>query len=278
MLTPSKAFEIASQWGSFIRAGDPGAVFYTFPLNDARPLSEAHRAECLAYVSDLLSEETGGDTETRGRAAELAALQVFFQASPIGDGVSKPEAPNAFRLDTGGAVQAPETRWGDLDAFTQGYIEALFFTEEESLRFPDTGPGLGGRMLDGRIGFSDLSPETLAAIIADCAAFQDTNGATLAEAYGRDYEAEQAGRDFWFTRNGHGVGYWDRDALEPDSAEYESAVQAMRDARDDNGAWGRAVDVRNTLKAESVGERLSQAARRAGSVDAYLGDDGRVYL
>lgn len=63
-----------------------------------------------------------------------------------------------FQLDTSGRViievsEAFETyyEWSDLSPFTQGYIEALF---EERFQF-------GG-------GFSDLAPETLARIIADC--------------------------------------------------------------------------------------------------------------
>lgn len=50
----------------------------------------------------------------------------------------------------------------------------------------------------------------------------------------------QNGHDFWLTRNGHGAGFWDRGY-------------------------------------EEVGERLSEAARKFGECDLYLGDDGRLY-
>jgi hypothetical protein len=39
----------------------------------------------------------------------------------------------------------------------------------------------------------------------DCKAFLDANH----ELIGAD-QFEQAGHDFWFTRKGHGVGFWDR--------------------------------------------------------------------
>lgn len=109
-----------------------------------------------------------------------------------------------FILDTGGAV-TQSWRWVDLDAFTQGYVEALFFT--------DSGPDEGQL---GDAGFADLAPEALQTIITDCARFQTDPSAEplLAIAYEcYDYSAEQAGRDFWFTRNGHGVGFWDREQL-----------------------------------------------------------------
>lgn len=201
-----------------------------------------------------------------------------------------------FQLDTSGKAYKTVSDttleavyWGHLDPFTQGYIEALFFTSEEQLceesdgarHMPDVAINtatMESHFVGGdSFGFSDLAPCALASIIADCEAFQRDNAETLAEAYTRDYDAEQAGRDYWFTRNGHGVGFWDRDALEPDSAEYEEATAAVIAARDDNKAWGRAVDARNALKAESLGERLS-AACRYSEVSPYLGDDGKVYL
>ena len=203
-----------------------------------------------------------------------------------------------FIIDTSGAVVAPigshnanmgPLAWASLDAFTQGYIEALFFTEEESLceesdgarHMPDVAfntSTMESHFVGGdSFGFSDLAPGALARIIADCEAFQRDNAATLEEAYTRDYDAAQAGRDYWFTRNGHGVGFWDRDALEPDSAEYERLTNAMVDARRSNGDWDALLSQRNRLKAESLGERLSAACRHQ-DVDAYLGDDGKVHL
>jgi hypothetical protein len=56
------------------------------------------------------------------------------------------------------------------------------------------------------------------------------------------YTAERAGHDFWLTRAGHGTGFWDRNELPQD----------VRDA-------------------------LTAAAKSAGNVDLYLGDDNLVY-
>lgn len=130
-----------------------------------------------------------------------------------------PEAANEFAM---------------LDDFTRGYIEAMFFTNTGSLD--------DGDLQDAT--FADLAPESLAEIIADCTAFQNKHASLLEQACQRDdYSAEQAGRDFWFTRNGHGVGFWDR----------------------------------KQLYAGELGDALSAACGR-NDVDLYRGDDGKVWL
>lgn len=180
-----------------------------------------------------------------------------------------------FILDTSGQVLAPvgpiyqpdgravrvlvPHLWAGLDAFTQGYIEALFFTEEEQLceesdgarNMPDVAfntATMESHFVGGdSFGFSDLAPETLARIIADCEAFKARHVHTLAAAYGAgcddgsEYTPERAGHDFWLTRNGHGAGFWDRGLGE-------------------------------------LGDTLDAASGVVGEVNAYLGDDGKVYL
>ena len=142
-----------------------------------------------------------------------------------------------------------------LDSFTQGYIEALFFTEEERLceesgrAMPDVAVDTATmecRFVGGDSpGFADLAPKTLELIKADCEAFQRRYGELLERAYQcGDYDATQAGRDLWYTRNGHGVGFEDRDI----------------------GEFGGAL-------AKACGWRTE-----FGGVDAYVGDDGKVYL
>lgn len=163
-----------------------------------------------------------------------------------------------FQMRTEGVVGRT---WHSLDAFTQGYVEALFFTEEEPGSTREQRVAADGNVrpewadgereghhkdMPGDYGFGDIAPETLDRIIADCKRFQEAHATVLQEAYERDdYSDEQAGRDFWFTRNGHGVGFWDRDQLKGH------------------------VD---------LGESLTVASKSYSSVDAYIGDDGKVYL
>jgi hypothetical protein len=120
-----------------------------------------------------------------------------------------------FILDTSGRVpikgaehiQGASLGWGNLDDFTRGYIEAAFFT--------DTSTGDDAEMDLEHASFAELAPDALAAMMADCRTFQERYADDLAEACdnGRinGYDIEAAGRDFWYTRNGHGVGFWDRD-------------------------------------------------------------------
>jgi hypothetical protein len=81
-------------------------------------------------------------------------------------------------MDTSGRVECAASFqplgwaiWSDLDPFTQGYIEALFASEQAELW---EGAGYKpARPDDPRVneqwGFPDLAPETLARIVEDCA-------------------------------------------------------------------------------------------------------------
>lgn len=129
-----------------------------------------------------------------------------------------------------------------LDAFTQGYIEAMFWTEQDSLmdaaqegKYPAPAGGYG---------FADLAPESLAQIIAECEAFQADNTTALHFCYERGYEQE-AGREFWIARNAHTAGYGSRQ---------EGTVL------------------------HAATESLDASARACGERSAYLGTDGLVYV
>jgi hypothetical protein len=108
----------------------------------------------------------------------------------------------------------------------------------EAVYFTETGDG------DQPSGEIEMSSELRDAIIAECAEWQVDNAKLLAEAYERvGYDEARAGHDFWLTRNGHGAGFWCRDELEGDS----------------------------------LGDRLSLAAKAAGVHEVYEGDDGLLY-
>ena len=100
-------------------------------------------------------------------------------------------------------------------AFVLGFIEALFFTECGSIPADewfatDVDERTNYGQLPCDVGYTDLHPESLQAIRRDCGVFQILNAAALESAYATGYDAAQAGRDYWHTRNGHGVGFWDR--------------------------------------------------------------------
>lgn len=91
--------------------------------------------------------------------------------------------------------------------------------------------------LDADHAIDDIAPATLAQMRADVAGFVASNANTLAQA---GLDDGQIGHDFWLTRNHHGAGFWDRGLGE-------------------------------------LGDSLAKAANNCGSVDLYVGDDGKVY-
>lgn len=85
---------------------------------------------------------------------------------------------------------------------------------------------------------SDIDPDTREKMRKDCEAFMDANADDLAS-----LTSEQAGVDFWLTRNGHGAGFWDRGL-------------------------------------EDVGDRLTAACgwrTEFPEVNLYIGDDGKIH-
>ena len=82
------------------------------------------------------------------------------------------------------------------DDFLRGYLTAAMRTE-----YP--GPSSGDfRALDW---FQRLPESFVTESEADCKDFQESNQADLAS-----LDMEQAGTDFWLSRNRHGSGFWDR--------------------------------------------------------------------
>ena len=125
-----------------------------------------------------------------------------------------------------------------LDAFTTAYIEAALWSST------DNSNDQGGDPLDKNYSASDIAPATLEAMKRDCADFQEKYGDLLSEIQLSD---DQAGHDFWLTRNGHGCGFWDGDWDYTDYGESN---------------WGYAL----TNRAETFPE-----------CDLYVGDDGLIY-
>jgi hypothetical protein len=109
----------------------------------------------------------------------------------------------------------------NLETFLTAYIEAALWcgVEDDTSLQPD-----------------EIAPETLTKMRDDCTSFW----ATIEPLIG-DATADQAGHDFWFSRNRHGVGFWDRGDMYPD------------------------------------GDKLHELAIAYGEVDLYIGDDGLVY-
>jgi hypothetical protein len=122
-----------------------------------------------------------------------------------------------------------------LDDFTHGYIEAMFFTNG------DTGDDNESLLND--LGIAAITLESMESIKHDCRRFMSEAATQLEEAINTGYTLESAGRDFWFTRQRHGVGFWDRDEL----------------------------------RENDLGEKLSDIARKFGEVCVCVCGDEIIY-
>lgn len=87
------------------------------------------------------------------------------------------------------------------DPFLRGYLDAALFTT-------DPKPGQGDYVESGRADemFSRIPEPFLWRAKADCARFEEQNATLLAQAG----DAWQNGCDLFYSRNGHGCGYFDR--------------------------------------------------------------------
>lgn len=135
----------------------------------------------------------------------------------------------AFCLQPDGTVRRLCTD-SELQTMVTAYLECALWSSTDI-----SDDGEMGEPLDASYSADDIAGESLASAVADCDSFRETQADDLA-----DMDPEQAGHDFWLTRNGHGAGFWDR------------------------GLGAR-------------GDRLSKACKPYGSVDLYVGDDGKVY-
>ncbi len=124
----------------------------------------------------------------------------------------------------------------ELDEFTEAYIEAALWSSSDDADDP----------LEDHYGVHDIASESMVKIKSDCQKFQQDNAELLAAAYEmyapRDgYTGPAlAGHDFWLTRQGHGVGFWDR---------------GLGD----------------------VGKKLTEACKKFGETYFYVGDDGQIF-
>jgi len=113
----------------------------------------------------------------------------------------------------------------NLDSFTRAYITTALWSSMDDNCTP----------LDSNYGASDIHPDTLTRMAADCQAFREANSETISQAIetgkvvcGPDFnEWERAAHDLWLTRNHNGAGFWDGDWPEPFATQLADAAHAM---------------------------------------------------
>jgi hypothetical protein len=94
-----------------------------------------------------------------------------------------------------------------MDEFTQAYLEAALWSSN------DESNEQGGEPLDANYSISDIHPETLAEMTADCQAFQTIHADDIEAGLGS-------------ATAGHGCGFWDGDWPEPQAHRLDIASDA----------------------------------------------------
>lgn len=120
----------------------------------------------------------------------------------------------------------------ELQDFIDGYINAAMWTTSVDEK--------GEEMMDQHFDKSDIHPDSMEKIKEVCEKFF-TENVELMETIGATYSSQSHGHDFWLTRNGHGVGFWDR-------------------------GYGEAGDI------------LTEKCKPYGESYWYLGDDGKIHV
>ena len=197
-------------------------------------LFDAESAEDKLYIIDRILNviHQRGDLAALFIEGGSATLREIFD-----QGGYSPEYQGLVREDLGGEEDYSFSELASepyKSPFLEGYIEALFFTEDEQLKEDLEKWHEKGKLLD--IEEPLMSQSLRYETEQDCFKFEHDNSEDIATG-----DSAQAGRDFWFTRNGHGVGFWDGDWPEPQD------------------------------------DRLTAASKAFGEIWVYLGDDGLVY-
>ena len=82
-----------------------------------------------------------------------------------------------------------------IESFVNGYVQAMLFATNDEHNEP----------LDANYSGGDIDTDCFEDIRTDCLNFIEQAGDTLESG-----DLEQHGMDFFYTRNGHGVGFFDR--------------------------------------------------------------------
>jgi hypothetical protein len=147
-----------------------------------------------------------------------------------------------------------------LNPFALGYVaEALGTSTDDD-----------GRPLDSRFKASDLTPETLETMAADCSRFAFKFAHLLDEC---GVSMGEAGMCFWLSRNGHGAGFWDRHPAHRCAAYEREQARAIK-SRD----FSKREALNRTCPCVyHVCMRLHEEAKAWGEFNVSIGDDERLH-
>lgn len=197
--------------------------------------------DCATPNMDGPHADGGGETDTPQHCGEC---HVFLENPLTSEGVkyvreSHRDNPSDTTREWMAYYELKPLRPTILDEFTEAYVECALWSSSDGDDDRSLGEGDSGST-DRNCRFmtvDDITDDTLAEMVDDCKAFQESFAGLLEQAG----NASRNGHDFWLTRNRHGAGFWDR---------------------------GYPSDVANAL---------TEHSHAYGSYDLYVGDDGKVY-
>jgi len=97
-----------------------------------------------------------------------------------------------------------------------------------------------GEPMDKNYSINDFDRDDLKYLHDEAIQFFNENIDLINEAP-ENYNYENAGHDYWLTKNGHGAGFWDGDLT------------------------------------KVLGDKLTEKAENTAAIDLYIGDDNKVY-
>ena len=201
-MNPKQAWLYAAQWGSYVHAGDPGAIMYEF--NETLTVAdEEQRTRALAWIERCLAKVAADPGAfAANEAGKLAELASAFRRAPLHDRPRRQDFASR------------------LDEFVAGTVEAAVFTARQD----------DGEPPPPDVSEADFEAATLAQTKKDAAAFFTANiGLIVAENLTKKVSCgvdAYAGHDFWLTRTGQGCGFWDGDWREPAATLLTAAAKA----------------------------------------------------
>lgn len=119
-------------------------------------------------------------------------------------------------------------------SYYEDYFVAILFGET------DNSDDSGGSPLDHNYSLTDFDRDSMIKQFNQLDEFFDLAGMLLDTS---DYTHEQACHDFYFTRVGHGVGFWECDHCD-----------------------------------KETGNKLTEIAKSMGHIDIYIGDNNKIYI
>lgn len=223
--------------GNTMRLGDVGSM-YGAPIG-RRGVHAARDAQLRFVVHtcplDVQGYDEGG-AYWGGRSAghslwravsENGEAEFFFDAGDRETAIAHVRA----MYPQSEIVETPLERLAE--EFILGYIDAALFVSDDMRE--------GHETTDLRA--YPVSEQTGALMRAECLGFIEGNRKPLELAYAHPgYRASDAGADLWYTRNGHGVGFWEK-----------------------------------SLRPDDTFDALTRAANSTGERSLFVGDDGLVY-